>query len=140
MSEEVRVVRWRPSHRRLNASERRLISLLRSLGLSVVPQATDGHWSLDAYIPPPVNAAIEVDGPTFHTKPEDAAYDRAREANLRAQGLIVIRAWSPDLYTDSGRTKVRRHILTRLYRDRGIRLKVRGARRLYSSLERLNRI
>lgn len=124
----------------MNASERRLIGLLRSLGLPVIAQATDGHWSLDAYVPPPIHAAIEVDGPAYHSKPEDAAYDRAREAELRRQGLIVIRAWSPDLYTDSGRAKVRRHVLTRIYRDRGIRLRARGAGRLYSSLDRLSPI
>jgi very-short-patch-repair endonuclease len=125
---------WIPSHRPLNQSEKRLIALLQSMHLAVIPQATDGHWTLDAYLPPPINAAIEVDGPAYHTKPEDSARDRAREAALRAAGLVVIRAWSPDLRTGVGVQKVRRHILTRLLRDRGIKLQVRGAEKLYRSL------
>ena len=70
---------WVPSRRPLNVSERRLITLLKSLNLAVVPQATDGHWTVDAYLPPPINAVVEVDGPAYHTRPEDAAHDRARE-------------------------------------------------------------
>ena len=125
---------WVPSHRPLNQSERRLISLLKSMDLTAVPQATDGHWTLDAYLPPPFHAAIEVDGPAYHTRPEDSARDRAREAALRADGLIIIRAWSFDLRTGPGRRKVRRHILTRLLRDRGIKVRARGAEKLYRSL------
>jgi very-short-patch-repair endonuclease len=126
---------WVPSRRPLNASERRLITLLKSLNLTVVPQATDGRWTVDAFLPPPISAVVEVDGPAYHTRSEDAARDRARERDLQADGLLVIRAWSPDLYSDVGRAKVRKHILTRLFRERGIRLKARGAERLYGRLE-----
>lgn len=125
---------WAPSHRRPNASERRLIALLREMGLPVVPQATNGRWTLDAYLPKPISAAVEVDGPAYHTNPEDSARDRRREADLRKEGLIVIRAWSPDLYTPEGRSKIRKHIITRVFRDRGIQLKTKGARKIINRL------
>jgi|GEM_PF-4054681 very-short-patch-repair endonuclease len=130
--------KWIPSNRLLNHSERRLITLLKSLHLAVIPQATDGHWTIDAYLPPPIHAAVEVDGPSYHTKPEDVARDQVRQNALRADGMIIIRVWSPDLYSDEGRAKAKKHILTRLVRDRGTLVRAPGAEKVRKRLRRRN--
>lgn len=62
---------------------------------------------------------------------------RVRGKALQAASLLVIPAWSPDLLTGEGKLKVRKHILTCLFREGAIQLNARGTKRLYSPLRAL---
>jgi hypothetical protein len=44
---------------------------------------------------------IECDGNEFHTKPEDVARDRARDAEMTAAGIKVIRFTGSEIFNDA---------------------------------------
>jgi len=121
--------KWVPSGRHLNASERLLLALLKEMDLEAIPSATNGRWEIDAYVPQ-FNMAVEVDGRQFHTRPEDSSHDRAKEASLRAENILVVRIWSDDLRDPEKRAKARKHIATRLLAGRGIRVSAKRKRRI----------
>ena len=131
-------VDWRPTHRPMNVSEHRMFGVLRSLGFDAVPQARIGEFTVD-FLLPAFRVVIEADGKPYHSDTARNQYDRARDLWLQAAGYVTIHVWTDNLFRPEGPGKIRRHILLRLYRERGVRLPM--ARQFYARLnERAERL
>ncbi len=115
----------------MNQSERKAFGLIKSLGFRVVPQVQIGGYTVD-FLLPNEKAIIEVDGEPYHTDSAARKRDTRRDGSLQKMGYLTIHIWTETLFkTPKVATK---HILVRLYRERGIKSSVRGAARLYRKL------
>jgi very-short-patch-repair endonuclease len=126
-------VDYAPTHRRLNNSERRVLGLLRKLGVRVIPSVQIERWEVDFLLPDQM-AIVEVDGPGFHTRPEDVRRDRGQDARFRELGLLPIHCWTSSLHTEEGPDKLLKHVVERLYHERGVVLPSDRFRRYYKRL------
>ena len=102
----------------LNQSEGQVLGILRSLNLNPVPQVQIGRYTVD-FVLPGQKAVIEVDGEPYHSLPDQSRKATVRDRFLRAEGYLPIHIWTSTLHREGGRTLVVRHILTRLFQERG---------------------
>jgi very-short-patch-repair endonuclease len=116
-------IKFKPTGRRLNASERRALQALGRLGIRVVPSAQIEAWEVD-FLFPDHAALLEVDGPKFHSRPEQARRDEGQDKRFRELGLLPIHCSTESLYEAGGETKVLKHIVERLYHERGLVLPI----------------
>jgi very-short-patch-repair endonuclease len=117
----------------MNASERKLYDLLRSMGLRIVPQAQVGDYTVD-FLLPDQRVIVEADGKPYHSNSEARSKDTSRDGELQDMGFLTIHVWTDTVYDSP--SSVKKRILLRLYRERGIKLEVRGANKLYRNLKK----
>lgn len=103
----------------LNKSEGQMLSILRGLKLDLVPQAKIGKYTVD-FLLPDYKVVVEVDGGPYHTLPDDARRGEVRDKFLRENGYLPVHTWTSTLHEEGGRAKIVKHILGRMYRERGI--------------------
>lgn len=96
-----------------------MLSLLRDLGLNVVPQAKIGNYTVD-FLLADHKVVVEVDGAPYHALPNDARRGEVRDTFLRSEGYLPIHTWTGTWHEEGGRAKIVSHILGRMYRERNI--------------------
>jgi very-short-patch-repair endonuclease len=126
---------WKKNSQRMNKSEGRMLKVLRKLGVRIVSQVQVGPYSVD-FLLPDYQVLIELDGPQFHSLPDANRRDRRQDGEFQRRGFLVIHVWTTDLYKGGDETKILKHIVTRMYRERGIVLPIRNKSKSYSRLYR----
>jgi very-short-patch-repair endonuclease len=119
---------WGQVNRRMNVSERMIFSILKKLGVRVIPSVVIERWEVD-FLLPDQSAIVEVDGPSYHTRSDATRRDRAQDARFHELGFVPIHCWTTDLHTEGGEDKILKHVVERLYRERGVILPIRRLRR-----------
>lgn len=118
---------WKPSGRRLNQSERTVLGILKRLGVRVVPSVVIERWEVDFLLPDQM-AVVEVDGPMFHSEPDAVRKDQSQDTRFRQLGLLPIHCWTTSLHQEGGKDKILKHVIERLYHERGVVLPIRKER------------
>jgi very-short-patch-repair endonuclease len=118
---------WKPSGRRLNQSEREVLAVLKRLGVPIIPSAVIERWEVDFLLPKQM-AIVEVDGPMFHTGSDASRKDQSQDSRFRQLGLLPIHCWTTSLHQKGGRDKIIKHVVERLYHERGVVLPIRKDR------------
>ena len=108
-----------------------MLSLLRGLGLKVVPQARIGKYTVD-FLLTDYNIVVEVDGAPYHALPDDVRRGEVRDTFLRSEGYLPIHTWTKTWHEEGGRAKIASHILGRMFREREIIIS--GHSKLYRKL------
>lgn len=73
---------------------------LKDAGETFEAQHRIGRWVVDFFLPER-NLVIEVDGDYWHRRPEVAARDRRKNADLLGKGVQVERVWESDVKQDA---------------------------------------
>jgi very-short-patch-repair endonuclease len=105
-----------------------IFSILKKLGVRVIPSVVIERWEVD-FLLPDQSAIVEVDGPSYHTRSDATRRDRAQDARFHELGFVPIHCWTTDLHTEGGEDKILKHVVERLYRERGVILPIRRLRR-----------
>lgn len=111
----------------MNQSERTVLGILKRLGVPVIPSVLIERWEIDFLLPDQM-AVVEVDGPMFHSESDAVRKDQSQDTLFRQLGLLPIHCWTTSLHQEGGEDKIIKHVIERLYHERGVVLPIRKER------------